>query len=37
MRSGIGGADVLQKNNIPQVVDLPGVGEHFMGNMQRSI
>ncbi|KAF8237035.1 alcohol oxidase [Tricholoma matsutake] len=29
-RSGIGGADVLQKNNIPQVVDLPGVGEHFM-------
>ncbi|KNZ75224.1 Alcohol oxidase [Termitomyces sp. J132] len=29
-RSGIGGTNVLQKNNIPQIVDLPGVGEHYM-------
>ena len=31
-RSGIGSKDVLSKNNIPQLVDLPGVGEHFMGS-----
>ena len=30
-RSGIGPKDVLTKNNIHQVVDLPGVGEHYMG------
>ena len=30
-RSGIGSKDVLSKNNIQQLVDLPGVGEHFMG------
>lgn len=29
-RSGIGAPDVLRKNNVPQVVDLPGVGEHYM-------
>ncbi|KAF8075818.1 GMC oxidoreductase-domain-containing protein [Lyophyllum atratum] len=29
-RSGIGAADVLEKNKIPQVVDLPGVGEQYM-------
>ena len=31
-RSGIGSKDVLAKNNIQQVVDLPGVGEHYMGS-----
>ena len=31
-RSGIGPKDVLTKNNIHQVVDLPGVGEHYMGS-----
>ena len=31
-RSGIGSKDILSKNNIQQVVDLPGVGEHFMGS-----
>ena len=30
-RSGIGSKDVLSKNNIQQLVDLPGVGEHYMG------
>ena len=30
-RSGIGSKDVLTKNNIRQLVDLPGVGEHYMG------
>ena len=30
-RSGIGSRDVLDKNGIPQIVDLPGVGEHYMG------
>ncbi|KAF8813189.1 alcohol oxidase [Phlegmacium glaucopus] len=29
-RSGIGSKDVLTKNNIQQLVDLPGVGEHYM-------
>jgi len=29
-RSGVGAADVLQKNNVTQVVDLPGVGEHYL-------
>ena len=27
-RSGVGSKDVLMRNNIHQVVDLPGVGEH---------
>ena len=30
-RSGIGRKEVLDKNDIPHVVDLPGVGEHYMG------
>ncbi|TFK74193.1 alcohol oxidase [Pluteus cervinus] len=29
-RSGIGSKEVLQKNDIEQIVDLPGVGEHYM-------
>jgi choline dehydrogenase-like flavoprotein len=32
-RSGIGGKEVLEKNGVPQVVDLPGVGEHYMGQL----
>ncbi|KAK0236115.1 GMC oxidoreductase-domain-containing protein [Armillaria nabsnona] len=28
-RSGIGGTDILQRNDIPQIVDLPGVGENY--------
>ena len=31
-RSGIGSNDVLSKNNIQQIIDLPGVGEHYMGS-----
>ena len=31
-RSGIGSKDVLSKNSIQQLVDLPGVGEHYMGS-----
>ena len=30
-RSGIGASDVLRRNGIPQLIDLPGVGEHYMG------
>ena len=30
-RSGIGAKDVLTRNNVQQFVDLPGVGEHYMG------
>ena len=30
-RSGIGAADVLSKNAVKQVVDLPGVGEGYQG------
>ena len=30
-RSGIGSKEVLDKNGILQIVDLPGVGEHYMG------
>ena len=30
-RSGIGSKDVLTRNNVKQIVDLPGVGEHYMG------
>lgn len=30
-RSGIGRGDVLRDNHIDQLVDLPGVGEHYMG------
>ena len=36
-RSGIGSRDVLVRNNIEQLVDLPGVGEHFMGLYNRGI
>ncbi|KAG6879088.1 hypothetical protein C0992_005233 [Termitomyces sp. T32_za158] len=35
-RSGLGGLDVLSRNNVPQIVDLPGVGEHYMGNSTSS-
>lgn len=31
-RSGIGAADILKKNDIKQLVDLPGVGQNYMGN-----
>ena len=31
-RSGIGSKDLLTRNNIEQFVDLPGVGEHYMGS-----
>ena len=31
-RSGIGSKDVLTRNNVHQLVDLPGVGEHYMGS-----
>ncbi|KAF9036276.1 alcohol oxidase-like protein [Panaeolus papilionaceus] len=30
-RSGIGSAKVLQPLGVPQIVDLPGVGENYMG------
>ena len=30
-RSGIGLKDVLTRNHVQQLVDLPGVGEHYMG------
>ena len=30
-RSGIGSTSILSKNDIQQIVDLPGVGEHLMG------
>ncbi|TFK69859.1 alcohol oxidase [Pluteus cervinus] len=29
-RSGIGSAEVLEKNGIAQIVDLPGVGENYL-------
>ncbi|KAF9036217.1 GMC oxidoreductase-domain-containing protein [Panaeolus papilionaceus] len=32
-RSGIGSSKVLQQLDIPQVVDLPGVGENYMDHM----
>ena len=31
-RSGIGAQDLLKKCGIKQIVDLPGVGEHYMGS-----
>ena len=34
-RSGIGGEDVLRKNNVDQLVDLPGVGENYMGEPRK--
>ena len=30
-RSGIGAAEHLKKMGIPQIVDLPGVGENYQG------
>ena len=30
-RSGIGSKDVLMRNHVQQLVDLPGVGEHYIG------
>lgn len=30
-RSGVGSKEVLDKNGITQIVDLPGVGEHYNG------
>ena len=35
-RSGIGSKDVLKRNNVQQLVDLPGVGENFMGLYNRT-
>jgi len=32
-RSGIGAKSVLEKNGIKQRVDLPGVGENYMGTL----
>ncbi|KAG6875397.1 hypothetical protein C0993_009430, partial [Termitomyces sp. T159_Od127] len=32
-RSGIGGSDILNRNNISQIVDLPGVGENYMDHI----
>ncbi|KAF8150062.1 GMC oxidoreductase-domain-containing protein [Crassisporium funariophilum] len=29
-RSGVGASEVLKKNNVEQLVNLPGVGEHYM-------
>jgi len=31
-RSGIGAKNILEKNGVKQVVDLPGVGENFQGD-----
>lgn len=33
IRSGIGASEVLERNEIRPIVDLPGVGEHYMGKM----
>ena len=30
-RSGIGVSELLKKNDIKEIVNLPGVGEHYMG------
>ena len=30
-RSGVGAKSVLEKHGVKQVVDLPGVGEHYQG------
>jgi len=32
-RSGIGAKDALEKAGVRQVVDLPGVGENFIGQL----
>ncbi len=35
-RSGIGAAAVLKKVGVPQIVDLPGVGENYQGRFSSS-
>jgi len=30
-RSGVGSAEVLEKNGVKQFIDLPGVGNNYMG------
>jgi alcohol oxidase len=30
-RSGIGGKSILEKYNVRQIVDLPGVGQNYQG------
>ena len=30
-RPGIGSKDVLARKNVQQIVDLPGIGEHYLG------
>lgn len=30
-RSGIGAKEILRKNDVPELVDLPGVGENYNG------
>lgn len=32
-RSGIGAESILKEHNVMQLVDLPGVGEHYMGKI----
>ena len=36
-RSGVGAESVLKKNNVTQIMDLPGVGENYMGVYARFI
>jgi len=36
-RSGIGSEKVLDENGISQIVDLPGVGEHYMGDYYHNL
>ena len=33
-RSGIGSKDILERNGVKQVVDLPGVGENYNGRFK---
>lgn len=32
-RSGIGAPAILKKNEIKQIIDLPGVGQNYMGKI----
>ena len=32
-RSGIGASELLKKNDIKQIVDLSGIGEHYVGRL----
>lgn len=36
-RSGIGAAERLKKIGIPQIVDLPGVGENYQGKCKLTV